>query len=156
MNLSDIEISSFHQGDSTTRFQDFKRDNVLFLVNPNHLFDPVKDEGFTYYFEVFQNLTIEEKPLAGKWILTAQNKDKNFVYNEEREFSSTYSIKPFWEWIPISQWDTGTYTLSLKLCSNDNSDEPVASREELIFIQDTRKAFQKLKSIRNIVTPNIF
>jgi len=143
MNLSDIEISSFHQSDSTSSFQDFKRDNVIFLVNPNHLFDHAKDEGFTYYFEVFRNVLTEEKPLEGNWILTVQNKDQNTVYNEEKEFSSTYSISPFWNWIPISQWESGTYTLSLNLYSKDNSDEPIASRKELIFIQETEESISK-------------
>jgi len=143
MNLSDIEISSFHQSDSTSSFKDFKRDNVLFLVNPNHLFDHAKDEGFTYYFEVFRNVLTEEKTLEGNWILTVQNKDQNTVYNEEKEFSSTYSISPFWNWIPISQWESGTYTLSLNLYSKDSSDEPIASRKELIFIQETEESISK-------------
>jgi len=143
MNLSDVEISSFHQPDSTARFQDFKRDNVLFLVNPNHLFNPAKNEGFTYYFEVFQNVSTEEKPLEGKWILTIQNKDQNSVYNEGKEFSSTYSISPFWKWIPISQWDAGTYTLSLDLYSKDTADKPIASREELIFIQESEESISE-------------
>ena len=139
MNLSDIEISSFHHSDSTAEFQDFKRNNVLFLVNPNHLFDPAKDDGFTYYFEVFQNVSTLENPLEGKWILTIQGKDQNSVYNEEKDFSSTFTIKPFWKWIPVSQWEPGTYGLSLNLYSNDNPDEPIASREELIFIQESQQ-----------------
>jgi len=145
MNLSDIEISSFHHSDSTAEFQDFKRNNVLFLVNPNHLFDPAKDDGFTYYFEVFQNVSTLENPLEGKWILTIQGKDQNSVYNEEKDFSSTFTIKPFWKWIPVSQWEPGTYGLSLNLYSNDNPDEPIASREELIFIQESQQTISRVE-----------
>jgi len=129
---------------------------VLFLVNPNHLFDPAKDDGFTYYFEVFQNVSTLENPLEGKWILTIQGKDQNSVYNEEKDFSSTYTIKPFWKWIPVSQWEPGTYGLSLNLYSNDNSDEPIASREELISSREPTNYFNWLKLKKSIVMLNIF
>ncbi|MCD6330498.1 MAG: GWxTD domain-containing protein [Candidatus Cloacimonetes bacterium] len=139
MNLSDIEISSFHQSDSTAEFQDFKRNNVLFLVNPNHLFDLVNDKGFTYYFEVFQSVSTLENPLEGKWVFTVQDRDQNSIYNEEKEFSSTYTIKPFWKWVSVSEWKNGAYSISLNLYSKDNPDDPIASRDDLIFIQENQQ-----------------
>jgi|GEM_PF-1013865 len=143
MNLSDIEISSFHQSDSTAEFQDFKRNNILFLVNPNHLFELEKDKGFTYYFEIFQNVSTLENPLEGTWMLSIENKDQNSVYNDEKKFSSTLRTKPFWKWIPISQWETGTYRLTLNLYSDENPDEPIATREDLIFIQESQQTISQ-------------
>ncbi|MBC8525332.1 MAG: hypothetical protein H8D22_00440, partial [Candidatus Cloacimonetes bacterium] len=53
LSISDLEINSFFKSDTTKSFTNFKRDNFIFLVNPNHLINPEESLGFAYYFEVY-------------------------------------------------------------------------------------------------------
>lgn len=133
MNLSDIEISSFHQADSSLSLINFIRNNIVFLVNPNHLYNPLTDDGFTYYFDVFtQDSTTA---LVGYWQLALQGKDSDDEYSYKQEFATHSQSKAFWEWISISDLHAGTYTLSVKLFSEKEAMTPIAQRRELIFIQ---------------------
>ncbi len=132
MNLSDVEISSFHKEDTSESFMNFKRDNIVFLVNPNHLFNPLQDDGFTYYFNVFQG---DVNTLEGTWKLMLTNSDDEVVYSYDESFAASASKKAFWEWIPISNLKFGTYTLTIDLFTKDNPDTPIATRKESIFIE---------------------
>jgi len=143
MNLSDIEISSFHQSDTTSSFMDFKRGDILFLVNPNHLFDPSKDEGFSYYFDIYKNPEDVTSLLEGHWVVSVLDQDQKEIFHKKKEFTSISSIKSFWDWIPISQWEQGTYTFSVLLYTEENKEKPIASREELIFIHEDVESISK-------------
>ncbi|HHI87562.1 MAG TPA: GWxTD domain-containing protein [Candidatus Cloacimonetes bacterium] len=133
MNISDVEISSFHQEDSSEGFMNFKRNNIVFLVNPNHLFNPLQDDGFTYYFEVFNEDS--NAILEGSWKLKLKNNDDQIIYSYDESFTSSSPIKSFWEWIPISDLEAGTYMLKIDLYSKNDPLEPIANRTETIFIQ---------------------
>lgn len=130
LGFSDVEFTSFQQADTSDHFVNFKRNNIIFLVNPNHLFDPEKRPELGYYFELYLPDTLMGKSLQEDLkIISATD---SIYYQTLQEFIADSSIKVFYETIPIDNWEPGTYYLEANI--KDETDNTLVSTEEMLFI----------------------
>ncbi len=139
--ISDLEINSFYKSDTTESFTNFKRDNIIFLVNPNHLINPSENPSFAYYFEVYNLDTIDSK--TANWKITIFSENDSICYQKSQEFpirqtrlsrqvgnnSALADRAAFWGSISISDWNPGTYKIVVEIPGN-------VSTQEIFFISE--------------------
>jgi len=133
--ISDLEINSFYKSDTTESFTNFKRDNIIFLVNPNHLINPSENPSFAYYFEVYNLDTIDSKTANWKIKIfsskgsTAGRENDSICYQKSQEFPVEHDRAAFWGSISISNWNPGTYKIVVDVPGN-------VSTQEIFFISE--------------------
>lgn len=130
LTISDVEINSFYQSDTTQSFINFKRDNIIFLVNPNHLINPLTTQDFAYYFEVYHLDTIDSQ--ISNWQIKVMSEDDSIFYYKSQDFPIESDKKAFWGSIPVTGWFPGTYIMVVEI-----SDK--ISTQELLFISELEK-----------------
>ena len=130
LTISDVEINSFYKSDTTQSFINFKRDNIIFLVNPNHLINPLTTQDFAYYFEVYHLDTIDSQ--ISNWQIKVLSEDDSIFYYKSQDFPIENDKKAFWGSIPVTGWFPGTYKMVVEI-----SDK--ISTQELLFISELEK-----------------
>lgn len=128
--LSDVELTSFQQANTSDRFINFKRDNIIFLVNPNHLFNPEEQPELGYYFELYLPDTLKGEHLQEDLKIISQN--DSVYYEQLQEFTPDSSKKIFYDTISIDNWKPGTYQLVVNI--KDEKDSILASTKEMLYI----------------------
>jgi GWxTD domain-containing protein len=138
--ISDLEISSFYKPDTTENLINFKRKNIIFLVNPNHLFNPEKFSSFAYYFEVYTQDTLNTH-LQQIWIEVLSKNDSVPIYRKQGspvgKFSPTSKKKVYYGTIPIISWKPGTYKMIVGV--KDSAGNKLISNQEMLFIQEPER-----------------
>ncbi|MGC9337982.1 MAG: GWxTD domain-containing protein [Candidatus Cloacimonadia bacterium] len=134
LEFSDVEFTSFQQANTSEHFANFKRNDIIFLVNPNHLFDPEKQPELGYYFELYLPDSLMGKPLLEELkIISASGRTDSVYYETSQEFTPDSSKKVFYETISIDDnWEHGTYYLVANI--KDKTDNTLVSTKEMLFI----------------------
>ncbi len=145
LTISDVEINSFYQTDTTKSFINFKRDNIIFLVNPNHLINPLITTDFAYYFEIYHLDTMDSQ--VANWKITILSENDSVYYQKSQEFPVVSNRKTFWGSIPITDYIPGTYKMIVEIPDKISTQEQfyIPELKEEATDADVEKEYKYVK-----------
>lgn len=139
ISISDIEINSFCKSDTTESFANFKRDNIIFLVNPNHLINPEIAPNFVYYFEIYKpNKKIDE---FYNLHIEISSKFGSVHYQKDEKMQLQKYKKVFYDSVSVANWESGSYEIFLTIF--DSSGNKITSSNEILYIKKGEKKISK-------------